>query len=311
MKKLFTQEVKIGLAFIAAIAVGYFGINYLKGINIFTPTNHYYAVFDNVGGLLVSNSVYVKGYKVGQVREIEYDFTKEQSFVVELMVEDNLKLPKGTIARLYDESIMGGKALELVYSDDISAFHVTGDTLVSDKQLGLMGALGGLVPKLEQTIAHADSLIMSVNGLTRSNEMKNGLKSFEYTMADLRQTSAKLKLMMNNQVPTILDNVNQVTGDLRKVSDDLKQMALLDMYNNLDKTIANLQIFSDNLNKNDGTLGLLLNDKALYNNLTETASSANLLMVDLKQNPKRYVHFSLFGAKEKKDKKSATKEAKK
>lgn len=307
MKKIFTQEVKIGIAFIVAIVMAYIGINYLKGINIFTPTNHYYATFDNVGGLLVSNSVYVKGYKVGQVRDIQYDFTKENSFVVELTVEDNLKLPKGTIVRLYDESIMGGKALELVYSEDFSNFHITGDTLISEKQIGLMGMLGDLAPKLEGTINHVDSLIVSVDNLARSQEIKNSLKSFESTMADLTVSSAKLKVMMNHQVPTILENVNQVSGDLKKVSADLKQMDLVNLYARIDKTIANLQIFSDNLNQKDGTLGMLMHDKELYKNLTDVSSNANLLLLDLKENPKRYVHFSLWGPKEKKETKKEQK----
>lgn len=306
MKKLVAKEIKIGIAFIIAIAMAYVGINFLKGINIFKPTNHYFATYDNVSGLLVSNAVYIKGYKVGQVREIKYDFTKEKPFTVQIAIEDNLKLPAGTILRLYDESIMGGKALELVFSNQTN-FQNSGDTLISETQAGLLSMLGELAPKLESTINHADSLIVSVNEIAHSKELKNSLTSLESTMTDLRTTSAKLKLMMNQQVPTLINNVNEVCSDLKIVSGNLKTVDIAALTARIDNTVANLQIFSDKLNSNDGTLSLLMNDKALYQNLSSATANANLLLIDLKENPKRYVHFSLFGQKEKKEKKTTEK----
>jgi len=298
-KKLFTKEVKIGVAFIAALACIFFGINYLKGINIFTPSNHYYAEFDQLGGLVTSNGVFVKGYKVGQVREISYDFNREHPFVVDLLVNDDIKLPKGSKVVLKDDGLMGGKIIELVYTE-VDELYASGDTIPSELEGGLMAQMGELVPKLEQTFSQVDSLLSSLNAITSSSEVKKSLSSIEKTTADLQSTSAQLKKVMNNQVPSILSDVNVITGDLKKVSGDLKQVEFAQLFARIDKTVNNLQIFSDNLNSQNGTLGLLMTDKSLYNNLNSTAKSADNLLIDLKANPKRYVHFSLWGSKEKK-----------
>ena len=116
-RKFFTREVKIALAFIAALAVLIYGINFLKGINIFTPTNHYIIKYENADGLVVSNGVYIKGYKVGQVRSINYDFTDPVPFTVDIAINKDIRLPRGTVAYMFDESIMGGKAVNLVFAD--------------------------------------------------------------------------------------------------------------------------------------------------------------------------------------------------
>lgn len=299
LKKLFTKEVKIGIAFIVAAAFIFFGINYLKGINIFTPSNHYYAEFDQLGGLVTSNGVFVKGYKVGQVRDIKYDFNREHPFVVDLLVNDDIKLPKGSKVVLKDDGLIGGKIIELVYADAEELYR-SGDTIPSEMEGGLMAQFGALVPKLEHTFEQVDSLLSSLNTITSSSEVKNSLSSIEQTTADLKKTSAQLNKLMNNQVPTILSDVNTITGDLKKVSGELKQVEFAQLFERIDKTVNNLQIFSDNLNSQNGTLGLLMTDKSLYNNLNNTVKSADNLLIDLKTNPKRYVHFSLWGPKEKK-----------
>ncbi len=302
LKKIFTREVKIGLAFVLTIVCMIVGINYLKGINILKPSNKYYARYDNLGGLVVSNNVMVRGYKVGQVTEIQYDFTLEHPFVVTILVDDEIRLPKGSTMLLSDDGLLGGKMIELVYAQN-SELHTTGDTIASDVASGLMATLGNLVPRLEGTISRVDSVLESVHDLTSSPELKNSLKSLDQTMADLRVSSAKLKVVMNTQVPTIVSDINAITGDLKVVTGSLKQYDFSQLFAQVDHTMNNLQIFSDKLNSNEGTLGKLMNDNAIYDNLNTTVQSVNNLVVDLKANPKRYVHFSLFGAKEKKEKK--------
>lgn len=297
-KKLFTTQVKIGIAFIAALTCIFFGINYLKGINIFTPSNHYYAEFDQLGGLVTSNGVFVKGYKIGQVRTITYDFKREHPFVVDLLVNDDITLPKGSKILLKDDGLLGGKIIELIYTNE-SEIYASGDTIPSEIEAGLMAQMGQLVPKLEHTFNQVDSVLSSINALTSSSEVKNSLGSIEKATADLQNSSAQLKKVMNNQVPSILADVNSITGDLKKVSGDLKQVEFAELFARINKTVNNLQIFSDNLNSQNGTLGLLMTDKSLYNNLNSTFKNADNLVIDLKANPKRYVHFSLWGGKEK------------
>lgn len=302
MKKIFTREVKIALAFIITIVCIVVGINYLKGINVFEPGNRYYAKFDRLDGLVVSNNVMVRGYKVGQVSEITYDLSLEQPFTVTVLVDEAVKMPAGTQFVLRDDGLLGGKILDIVCGDDPTTFYASGDTIETRIDGGLMASVQELVPKLDGTIARVDSVLESVNDIAKSQELKNSLKSIESITADLRVSSAKLKYVMNNQVPQIVSDVNTITGDLRKVSGDLKQIEFAELFARIDHTVNNLQIFSDKLNSNEGTIGKLMNDNALYNNINTTVNSVNDLVVDLKANPKRYVHFSLFGAREKKQK---------
>lgn len=302
MKKIFTREVKIGLSFIAAVVCIIFGLNFLKGINIFAPSNRYYAEFDNLDGLVVSNNVVVRGYKVGQVTEITYDFTLEHPFVVTILVDDAIRLPLGSTMLLRDDGLMGGKVIDIIYGNQ-TELHAVGDTVPSDVAPGLMAVAGQLVPRLEGTISHVDSVLESVNSLVASPEIKNSLKSVERITADLQVSSAQLKRVMNTQLPGIMSDINTVTVDLKKVSGDLRQIEFAELFARIDHTVNNLQVFSEKLNSSEGTIGKLMNDNALYDNLNTTVGSVNELVVDLKANPKRYVHFSLFGAREKKDKK--------
>lgn len=301
MKKIFTREVKIGLSFIVAIVCIVVGINYLKGINVFAPSNLYYAKFDRLDGLVVSNNVMVRGYKVGQVSDIAYDFTLEHPFTVTILVDDEVRLPLGTKLVLCDDGLLGGKVIDVRYGTD-TLLYASGDTVTSDVDAGLMAAVATLVPKLDGTIARVDSVLESVHRITSSKELKNSLRSIEVASADLKTSSAQLKRLMNTQVPKIVDDVNVITGDLKKVSGDLKKVEFADLFARIDHTVNNLQVFSDKLTSNEGTMGKLMNDNTLYNNINTTVTSVNDLVVDLKANPKRYVHFSLFGAKDKKKK---------
>lgn len=301
MKKIFTREVKIGLSFIVAIVCIVVGINYLKGINVFAPSNHYYAKFDRLDGLVVSNNVMVRGYKVGQVSHIAYDFTCEHPFTITILVDDEVRLPLGSKLVLCDDGLLGGKVIDVRYGTD-TQFYASGDTVSSDIDEGLMATVATLVPKLEGTIERVDSVLESVHRITSSKELKNSLRSIETAAADLKTSSAQLKRLMNTQVPKIVDDVNVITGDLKKVSGDLKQVEFAALFARIDHTVNNLQLFSDKLNSSEGTIGKLMNDNGLYDNINTTVTSVNDLVIDLKANPKRYVHFSLFGAKEKKKK---------
>ncbi len=301
MKKIFTREVKIGLSFIVAIVCIVVGINYLKGINVFAPSNHYYAKFDRLDGLVVSNNVMVRGYKVGQVSNIAYDFACEHPFTITILVDDEVRLPLGSKLVLCDDGLLGGKVIDVRYGTD-PQFYASGDTVSSEIDPGMMAALTTLVPKLEGTIERVDSVLESVHRITSSKELKNSLRSIETASADLKTSSAQLKRLMNTQVPKIVSDVNVITDDLKKVSGDLKQVEFAALFARIDHTVNNLQLFSDKLNSNEGTIGKLMNDNGLYDNINTTVTSVNDLVIDLKANPKRYVHFSLFGAKEKKRK---------
>ena len=300
MRKKYTREVKIGLMVIVAIFILYFGLNFLKGIDIFQKQSSYYGNFENVDGLVKSSSVKVKGFKVGQVSDIQYDFSKKESFKVVITVSEDIKLPVGTTMLLTDEGLLGGKFIERVYSpvSDKQFTHHKNDKLPTQTSSGLMAGLtGSLMPKIEQVIQQADSLIRSVRTLSESTQITNSLNSLENTTADLAITSAQLKGLMSNQMPAMMNNINAVTGDIRFVSENLKKVDFAGTMENVDFTIKNLNDFTRKLNSNENSLGMLINDKNLYINLNNTAESADKLLIDLKENPKRYVHFSLVGKK--------------
>ena len=299
-KKFFTREVKVGLMAVAAIFVLYFGLNFLKGRDIFSSTSNYYAVYENIGGLVPSSPVYVKGFKVGQVEEVKYDFSKEKSFVIKISVSKDIKLPKGTKIELYDEGIMGGKAIQLIYAPITlsEAMFVPGDTIESQIGNGLMAQLtGDLMPKIQSISTQTDSLIRSVRTLVENKDLNKSLASIERTTADLAVSSSQLKKMMNNDVPHILGDVNTLTSDFKVISGNLKKIDYAATFASIDHTIANLSLITDKMNSSEGTIGLLLNNKELYINLSNTSASADKLLIDLQKNPKRYVQFSLFGGK--------------
>jgi phospholipid/cholesterol/gamma-HCH transport system substrate-binding protein len=298
-KTFFTREVKIGLSFVVALAFLIWGINFLKGVNLFTPSNHYYLKYESVDGLVVSNGVFIKGYKVGQVRNIKYDFTQKESFTVDILMNQDIKLPQGTIAYLFDESMLGGKGINLVFTNN-KEFHTSGDTLLTDKDGGLMASLANIVPTIQSTINHVDSLVQSANILLNSNEIQNSMNNIESITAELSKTSRSLNSLINQQFPPIINNVNSISTDLKNITGQLSNIQYQDIIQSLDSTLVNLEEFTNSINSPDGSLGLLLNDKNLYNNINKTVNSANSLLIDLQEDPRRYLYPL---GKKKKDKK--------
>lgn len=301
IKKYFTKEVKIGILAVTSLALLFFGLNFLKGINIFNPSNFYYATYDNIGGLVETSPVFIKGHQVGQVREIKYDFTKDPSFVITLDISSDLELPEGTRAELYDNGLMGGKAIRIVYAQQTGQFEAVGDTIESIIIPNFVNAISDqLIPKINNLLSSTDSLILSVRDITNSKQLKSSLASIEQSSANLEETTAQLKGVMNQDVPKIVKNVNTITTDFAQVGNNLKDVDLAKTVNGIDATILELKEVSRKMNSNEGSLGLLINDRALYDNLSNTSNNANLLVVDIKQNPKRYINISVFGSKKNK-----------
>lgn len=301
MKKFFlTREVKVGIMAVIAIFVLYFGLNFLKGIDIFKPVSYYYGRYENIGGLVPSSPVNIKGFKVGQVEKVVYDFSKKESFVIKISVSKEIKLPKGTKIELYDDGLMGGKAIQLVYEPITlsQTIYQPGDTIETRVSKGLMAQLSGdLMPKIENISTQADSLIRSIQILVKNKDLTKSLASIQQTSADLAVSSSELKKLMNNDIPRILGDVNILTTDFKQISGNLKKIDYAATFASINHTIANLNLITDKMNSSEGTIGMLLNNKDLYINLSNTAANSDKLLIDLQKNPKRYVHFSLFGSK--------------
>jgi phospholipid/cholesterol/gamma-HCH transport system substrate-binding protein len=284
----FTRELKFGIIILGALFLVYFGLNFLKGINIFSSTDRYYAKFEHIDGLVVSSPVYVKGYKVGQVDEIVFDFSQREPFTVRFSVSREIRLPKGTIVEKYDDGLLGGKALQLLIPTGNVAqiFYSANDVITSRIAIGLMGQISSIfLPKIEDFVNQADSALRSLRTLLENESLTNTLESAEKIASDLTVSSRQFRNMMSNQIPQLLDNTNTLITDFSQVSEHLQGLDI-DKANEtlatLDNTIATFGNTADNVS--ELSIGLL-----------RVSSSADSLLIDLKENPRRYVHFSLFG----------------
>lgn len=305
MKFKFSRELWIGALVIATVAVLYFGVNYLKGINIFNPTNYYYVKFDRVNGLSVSSPITIKGYKIGLIKDIIYNYDDpKDGIVVVLQVDDDLRIPVNSRAVLTSE-LLGGANVSLTLNAEMNGvFYKKGDTIPSFIDDGIMATVTAeIMPRVQSIVPQLDSLLVSLKVIAGDQAIQKSLGNIQRLTANLESASVSLDGMMKNDVPVIMKNVNTITTDFSKVSANLSHVDFQATMKRVDNTLANLQTITDKVNRGEGTVGMLLNDKTLYNNLANTAGSANELLIDLKANPKRYVQFSLWGKKDKSESK--------
>lgn len=296
--KYWTKEVKIGITGIVAIALLVYGINFLKGINMFKSGSGYYVKFDNIAGLVTSSPVYANGFGVGIVRNIYYDYERQGQIVVEIDLDDNIKLPQGTSAELETE-MLGTVKMNLILPPNATRFHAVGDTISGSVNAGMMGAAANLVPKLETMLPKLDSILGSINTLLADQALTNTLHNTEQITANLQVTTKELNSLLKNDLPAITGNLNVVTANFATISHNLKDIDYAATIAKVNTTLDEVKQFTESLQNPNGTVGMLLNDKALYNNLTLTAENAASLLKDVQAQPKRYVHFSIFGRKDK------------
>jgi phospholipid/cholesterol/gamma-HCH transport system substrate-binding protein len=294
------KEVKIGLLIVVSVALLFFGVNYLKGVNIFNPSNNFKIAFERIDGLATANAVTARGYKVGQVHSISYDFSKTPSFTVEITIDDGLQLPQGTQIELYDSDIMGTKALEIKFPETPScAFYKPGDVVPGTVAVGMLGKAAEMLPSVDGIMLQVDSLLTEIRVLVNDTALQQSLVSLQNSMASLETTMGGMNRMANSQLPQLLGSVETSVANFAQISTNLKGIDFQQTFNSLNGTVSNLQTLTNKMNSTEGSLGALLNDKTLYNNMSNTMNSANNLLLDFKQNPKRYVHFSVFGKSDK------------
>lgn len=296
MKSKIKSEVKIGLIVILTFAIFVWGLNYLKGVNLLNPSNHYFVTYTQVDGLVKSSPVNLDGYQVGLVRDIEYQYDNPGHIVVELDLNSNLTLPKGTKAIIKSE-MLGNPNIVLTLGPREASLLESGDTLIAERIPGIMDQLSnGLLVDVQNLIHRTDTLLASVEVLVSNGSLNKSLTSIEKTTKQLESISTKLNHAMDKEIPAILKNAEALTAKFSQFGTQINQVD----FASLNKTLNELETLSVKLNSPNSTMGLLLNDQSLYLNLNSTVESANSLMLDLKERPKRYVHFSLFGSKDSK-----------
>ena len=304
-----SRELKTGFVAIIVIALFIWGYNFLKGENIFAKNQrHFFVEYNNIQGLKKSSSVTINGLQVGSVVGIKFntDPEKKGKLVVELLIEDDFEFSKNSIAKIYSASLMGGQSLAIIpsYEGDLA---VDGDSLKGEVESDIFSSVGEklnpLQAKLENVIVSADSLLLGLNQtLTKESRksLNRSIKGLEFTITDVRKTLGSVNQLLDSSkvgIKNTFDNTRIITENLMKLSDTLvnanigltikKAQASLDYVNQL---MAGIQ-------KGEGSLGKLVKDDAMYNNLTNMSKELEELIREMKLNPKRFVHFSLFGKK--------------
>ena len=303
------KNVLIGLTVIVSICLLYWGIEYLKGINLLKPANFYYAKFEKVNGLTVASPVTVNGFKVGQVREITYDYDTNQ-ISVELSFEKGLKIPDGSTITFSNE-LLGAAALQLNLGASKTYMDV-GSVIPTQMQSGLMDKVGNdMMPALVSILPKVDSIVGSVNQILANPAIAASVTRCDAITRELAASSAQLTELMtslNKAIPGmvhnangVLANANALTGDLRTttgnlntITGNLKDLPLDTTLNRINATLANVQRLTAKLNNENSSLGMLLNDKKLYQNATSTVASLDSLLQDVKKHPKKYVTIKVF-----------------
>ena len=296
--KYITKEVRIGIAGIIALCILVYGINYLKGINMFKPSSYFYVKFQNVNGLAKSSPVFADGVRVGIVRDIYYDYNQAENVIVEVELDTELRIPKGSSAELVSE-LMGGVRMNILLANNPREKYAVGDTIPGKLNNGMMESVAALMPQIEQMLPKLDSIMISLNNILNNQSIPATLHSVEKTAANLEVASGQLKVLMGRDIPQLTGKLNTIGDNFITISGNLKEIDYAATFKEIEQTLANVKMVTENINSKDNTVGLLLNDPQLYNNLNATTANAASLLEDLKEHPKRYVHFSLFGKKDK------------
>ena len=302
------REIKVGILAAICVFLLFFGFNFLKGVNIFSPTNSYHGTFYNLHNLEEQAAVYIRGHKVGQVDQIHYDFTQDSAFIIDISINKDIVLPQGSQMALISDGLLGGVAIELQIPDPSSFAEASieassiphGSFIPTTYVPGLVESLQGeLLAHVDEAIQDVDSLVAELRGQVAGNHLQSTLTNVDRISGDLSHVSSDLKGLMNNQVPRIVNNADTAVANLNTVVADIKSADLKATVARVDNAVDGVNSLLNDVRSQDGTLGQLIYNKSLYNHIDATVVSADSLLVDLKAHPKRYVHFSVFGKKEK------------
>lgn len=296
-----TKEIKIALVAIVGILVMYFGINFLKGMNLFSTNNAYYMTFDDIQGLGASTPIYADGYKVGTVDGLEYDYKENGPIKVRVDINKDLRIPQGSKAEIVKD-LMGNLQVNLLLANNPRERVEPGGIIPGAVNGGMMDKAANLIPVVEKMLPKLDSILTSVNALLADPALAASLHNVETITSNLTVSTRELNTLMaglNKQVPGMIGKANGVLDNTNRLTANLASLDVQGTLNRVNQTLESAHQFTEKLNSNQGSLGLLMNDTKLYDNLTSTMSHADSLVIDLKAHPKRYVHFSVFGRKDK------------
>jgi phospholipid/cholesterol/gamma-HCH transport system substrate-binding protein len=290
----FSKEVKIGIATILSLVLLYIGVNYLKGINLFKPANYYYVSCTNVKDITVSSPVFVEGFKIGLVRSIEYDYSSIDKITLEISLDKGMKINKGSYISI-EPTLLSGAELHLKLNKYVSEYYKPGDVLEGRIKGSMLTSVEDqILPQIADIMPKIDSILTGLQTLINNPALTQSLNHLERTTKQLEISSNHLNILLSKDVPDITFNLKTTSSNLSVFSENLNNLDLKQSINSLNATLDHVNAMTMKLNSRNNSLGLLLNDTLLYRNLNLTLYNASGLLLDLKQNPKRYVRFSLF-----------------
>lgn len=288
----YSRELKVGALAIVCLVILYFGFNFLKGINIFSPTKVYVGTFDRINGLTAQAPVYIKGYQVGLVESIQYDFKQYPAFTVNVSIDKTIELPRGTQMALVADGLLGGGAIELQLPNmpNRAMPYQKGDTLPTQIVPGLIDNLQtGILANLDSLLAEANTLLASLNDQMSEGSLYATLQNIEQITQNLAISSKDLRALTHNQLPTIMDKADATIQGLNDIVDDVKAANIQGTVGMVDSTLNTLNAA---LQSQEGTVGMLLNDKTLYDNLNNALQdldqallNVDSIMVSIKSRP--------------------------
>ena len=317
-----TREFKIGLAFLVTLAAFYWGVNFLKGVDIFSTSRKIYAVYPKINGLMRSNPVTINGLNVGSVSKITFTNDTSKFLVVEMSITHNVPISKNSVAQIYSADLLGSKAVEIILGNS-KDFVKNGDTLHSGSKASLEDEVSRQVlplkMKAEALMGSFDTLLTVFNQVMNEETRDNLIKSFasiRNTIKHLEVTTSSIDTIVTNQkgrMSEIITNIESITHNIKsnnlqitnainnvsKMTDTLAAANLSKTISTTQRALQNFEQITDKINKGKGSLGMLVNNDSLYNQLEGSSRNLNLLLQDLKAHPKKYVHISVFGKKDK------------
>tara|TARA_B100001094_G_scaffold166759_1_gene161390 strand:- start:963 stop:1907 length:945 start_codon:yes stop_codon:yes gene_type:complete len=311
----FNKEIKIGFLAIIGIMMSVFSYNYLKGINLFEKNRKFKVTYSKVDGLSMSNPVTLNGFKIGKVHKINFNRENTRELIVDIIIENDVIFPKTSTAELYETGLIGGKAIAIIpdYKND-STIALDGDFLKGVLKPGLTELVNQILPQvqlqLESVMQSAEVVFENINKLfdeETKTELKSSIKEFSLLTQNLSNTSRRVSDLIEKSAPGIeltINDLKDTSNNLKSITDSVSKKDISDLTNNLNELVKNLSKVSKNLNNSNGTMGMLIQDKSIYENLEKATNELNILIEDVKLNPSRYVNFSVFGKKNKDFKKN-------
>ena len=311
------KNIIIGSVVVVALGLLYWGIEFLKGVNLFEPKNYYITRFEKVDGLTVSSPITVNGYQVGLVKELNFDY-KTNEIEVKMSLDDELKIPIGSSVSL-NSQLLGSPSLVINLAQG-KAYHKVGDMIPSTMKAGIMEKVGNdIMPQVNEIMPKVNDILANVNTLTSNPALHNSVSNFDEITAKINASAKDLTVLMNNlsslsqnlngSVPGVISgiatkvdgtvsNIQTLTSNLNNKVNDLPTAQLQTTINDLNATLANLKVLTaelnNKLNDRNSSLGLLLNDRQLYDNANGAVMSLDSLLIDLKANPKKYITIKVF-----------------